>query len=542
MNGLNENIVSGEQSHPLVQLTLLEAPVVSELDDFVELSLKIAESYPEILTRIEADQIAVGLEKKKARLEDQRYIDGLSDDLPHFSIEDGSTGNPEGALSLHEGRPRMPALLLLVFYFLRGWIKGPKAEVFRILVPESRTLMNLYDNLNVNAPGLSTIADNINTVSNDTAQFCLRCQLDYAKVNNLDDFTTARADSTAVHANSVYPTESTLIKDFLQRAETGFYNLKKSELCDLTTRAPFLQAGKWIKEVELCSQIICMVSGKVGATEKRKHNYKKIYSRVERIRKKLTALIEPAENKLQDAEILPSKRKKITALIEQIKSDIKSAETIAFHSAKRILHGLTIPTCDKILSTSDGSAAIIKKGDRDLVFGYRPQLAFSGMGLVTVACVPEGNAADSGQIEYLVGKVESNTGIIPSIFTVDDGYVNGPVRDYFLQRAREHGIENPVYSIAGAKGKKVLGEEVFYSPEYKAARSDRSAAESCISTLKCSYDYGDVKRRGIEAVRQEQLSKVLAYNLRKLIVLERSKRQVTAKQIAAEVSQEKQVA
>ena len=519
-------ISSSTQIDPatLVQLTLLEVPLISELDDFVEMTLKIAKRSPEILTRIEADQIALGLEKKKARLEDRQYIEGLTADLPNFSPEGDSPVKPDSVpLTLHEGRPRMPSLLLLVFFFLRGWLKGPKAEVFRILVPESQTLKRLYDNLAVDPPGLSTIADNINTISEETGQFCLRCQLDYAKDNNLDDFSKARADSTAVHANSVYPTESTLIKDFLKRAELGFQHLKKCEFLNLTTRVAFVDAAKLIEDVELCSQIICMVSGKIGAKEKRLHNYKKIYSRVKRIEKKLIPLVESAEKKLQDTEIVPSKRKKLEAIIEQIKNDLENTTKIAKYSSDRIEFEKVTPTEDKILSTSDKSAAIIKKGDRDLVFGYRPQLAFSGKGLVTVAVIPEGNAADSGQIKNLVDQVEINTGVIPGIFTVDDGYINGPVREGFLKRAIENGIDKPVYSVAGAKGKKALGDEIFYSPEYKAARSDRSAAEACISTLKCSYEYGEVKRRGIEAVRQEQLCKVLAYNTRKLIALERKK-------------------
>ncbi len=134
-----------------VQLTLLEAPINSELDDFVEKALEMTERYPEILTRIEADQIALGLKKKKARLEDQQYIERLTEDLPHFSIEDDLAVPPSTSpLTLHEGRPRMPALLLLVFYLLRGWLKGPKAETFRILIPESQTLKHLYDNLRIN--------------------------------------------------------------------------------------------------------------------------------------------------------------------------------------------------------------------------------------------------------------------------------------------------------------------------------------------------------------------------------------------------------
>lgn len=538
MNELNTSGAGVDLQIRPLQLTLIDGPVVSDLDSFVDKSLQIAHRYPEILDRIETDQIELGIKKKQARIADQEYLNSLTGDLPNFQIPpDSSLSDSPTALELEQGRPRMPALLALVFFFLRGWIGGPNSAMFRLLVPESKTLGLLYDNLAVKPPSANAIADNLNTISEQTAQFCLRCQLDHAKEADLDDFAKQRADSTAIHANSAYPTESTLMSNFFSRVETGMVKLAQLGLHDFTTGKTFKEAQKAIKEIEQCSQIIGMVSGKVGAKETRTNNYRKIYVRVDRACRKLSPLVDQAKSKLEKEDMLPSQRSKILEVIERIKNDIDNVVEIRTYSEQRVIMEKDISGVEKILSTSDRSAAIIKKGGRDIVFGYRPQLAFSGNGLVTAAIIPEGNAADSGQVRNLLEEIEKNTGVIPAVFTVDDGYVNGPVRDWFLKRAEANGIDNPVYSVAGSKGKKALGEETFYSEQYKEARSDRSAAESCISTLKGSFGYGQVMRREIEAVRQEQMSKVLAYNVWKLITLERRKEKEIARQAEEKLSQ-----
>lgn len=516
-NALTQNGAFPDVSLPVEQPYLIEAPVSSELADFVGLTRQIIDRYPEILQKIEADQVQHGLAKKQIRIADKRFRECLAQDLP-FEIGE----NLAPPATLDQGRPRMPALLVVVFFFLRGWFGGAKGDRFRIFVSESQTLRQLYDELQVKAPGLSTINDNLNTLSPETCDLCLRCQLAFACEKELDDFDRTRADSTAVHGNSIYPTESVLIRNFLLRALAGFARLAKMAFQDFTGRVKFKEAAAIAKEVYTFSQIIGMVSGKAGAAEKRQANYQKIYSRVPRIIKRVGPLVDQAREKLGESNLLPSKHRQTSEVLEKIDSDLASAAKIAEYSKRRVLDGETIAIEEKILSVCDKDATIIKKGERDLVFGYRPQLAFSGKGLVTAMLVPEGNAADSGQLEGLLDQVEKNTGVIASVVTVDDGYLNQRVRDRYLERASEKGI-TATFSIGGSKGKRSLGEDLFYSDEYQEARDDRSAAESCISTLKGCYGYGEVKRRGIESVRQEQMSKVLAYNTRKLVALVRAK-------------------
>ena len=514
------------------QSLLFSVPVRSELAEFVGVIREIANHSPEILDAIEKDQVNHALAKKQIRIEDQLYLASINPDLPGIDVDEltnSITENPNAELTLSQGRPRMPALLVMIFFFLRGWAGGPKSSNFRTLVVESQTLNQLYIELSISTPGLSTINDNLNTLTEETCSLMLKTQLAIAKTEELDDFEQNRLDSTAIEANSAYPTESSLIKAFLQRALFGFFTLVELGFHDFTNRVAFRDAKTILNEVRTHSQVICMVSGKKGAKEIRKANYKKIYTRIPRIEKRIQPLVIRAKEILADKSMPPSKRNRLERIINQIDLDIDNAKHIADYSKQRVIDEKAVDIGEKLLSISDSDATIIKKGDRDMVFGYRPQLAFSGKGFVTAAHIPEGNAADSGQLQTMLKRSEENTGVFAQVVTVDDGYINKAVRDQYIERGNQLGKE-VIFSIGGSKGKKSLGEDVFYSDHYKKARADRSAAEANISTLKHSYEYNEANRRGIIEVRQEQMSKVLAYNTRKIISLrdQKAKRDQTS--------------
>jgi hypothetical protein len=56
------------------------------------------------------------------------------------------------------------------------------------------------------------------------------------------------------------------------------------------------------------------------------------------------------------------------------------------------------------------------------VAGYRPQSARSGGGFVTARVLPRGNAADSSHLVPMAQEQITNTGVIPSMVSADDGY------------------------------------------------------------------------------------------------------------------------
>ncbi len=76
-------------------------------------------------------------------------------------------------------------------------------------------------------------------------------------------------------------------------------------------------------------------------------------------------------------------------------------------------------------------------------------------------------------------------------------------------------------SISGAKGKKLTDPEDWDSDAYRDARRNRSAVESLMFTIKDGFEFGELGRRGIDAVRNELLEKVLAYNSCRIILLKK---------------------
>ena len=170
-----------------------------------------------------------------------------------------------------------------------------------------------------------------------------------------------------------------------------------------------------------------------------------------------------------------------------------------------------VPVAEKIVSLSDSDASFIVKGGWNSVVGYRPQLARSGSGFVTALVLPSGNAADSPHLVPMLKEQITNTGVIPAMASVDDGYSSQQGREELL------GLGVKVVSIGGAKGKKIIEANQWKSQPYRQARAERSAIESLVFTLKESFEFGEMVRRTHENVLAEMLEKVLAYNISQII-------------------------
>jgi IS5 family transposase len=143
---------------------------------------------------------------------------------------------------------------------------------------------------------------------------------------------------------------------------------------------------------------------------------------------------------------------------------------------------------------------------------------------VSALIIEPGNGADAKYLVSLVEKHIENTGTIPDFVSTDDGYSSATGRKGCL----ELGVKDVCFS--GAKGKKILGEELWKDQKYKDGRRNRSAVESLMFSLKYVVHFGRLRRRGIEAVKCEMLGKVIAYNyLHKIRKFDCSKSEIHSK-------------
>lgn len=344
----------------------------------------------------------------------------------------------------------------------------------------------------------------------------------------LDDFKHLTVDSTAVWANCQWPTDSGLLKDVFYRG----YHLSQQlhERFGIPNFLPWFMRT-WLSKIDSLNFQINTTSGK-GSKEKRKKLYIKLYAVVEKASAHMFREITKRRMQKESVNLPPGRVKQLNNHWARIEGYISDSKVIMAYSRERIIEGKKIENGIKIISLSDSAAAFITKGDRETIVGYRPQLGRSENGFVTALIVPKGNAADAPKLLPLVEDSIRNTGVVPSGVSGDDGYWSTKGVDAVKVI---DGVD--WVSISGSKGKRHTSKEDWDSEIFKNARRMRSAVESLMFVLKDILGFGQLRRRGIEAVEIELFQKVIVYNFRQMGIVEKKirnkERREKAKQFQA---------
>jgi len=498
----------------------------TELGKMLRKAFELYKRYPRIERLITRDLDIYGIEKKKERLVDAAWIRQKTLSLG-LACSEPLKNSVE--IDLAVGRKRMDPLVVFLLLLLEGNFQSLTDKQSSERIIDSRTLQYFFQFYGLGKiPARSTRHENVRKLSQVTQDYILRQQLFMIREDLLDDFENLTVDSTAVKANSVWPTDSGLLNDILHRS----FHLSQ-QLYERFGIPNFLEwcMPQWLEKMGKLSFGINTTSGK-GARRERKKLYKKLYKVADKAIFHMNR--ELSKHKLQkdELDIIPGKLTQLNHLWSIIENYMSDAKQVISYSRERILEGKDIKNSVKVISLSDGTAAFITKGNRETVVGYRPQLGRSQNGFVTALIVPKGNAADAPQLLPLVQKTIKNTGVVPSGVSTDDGYASN--QGVKTVKAID-GID--WVSINGAKGKKLLSDNDWISDELTEARRMRSAVESLMFVLKYVFGFGKLRRRDIEAVRLEMLQKVIAHNFRQMIIVEErnqeSHRQKRAKLLQA---------
>lgn len=488
----------------------------NEFSEYLKEAHDLVSRYPEILASIDADLDKRAKYKKKLRLLDQHWELSQSKKLPGMPLNSNSKISIEAIndeeLELKEGCPRMDAYLVYMFMMMRGFLGGVKTSELKLLFSESKTIEIFLMSCNESKrPGFSTISENVNAVSNYTRELIFDYQILMIADDGLDDFRELTIDSTSVKGNSAWPTDSGLLTGLVERLYHRGKKLHKFGIRDIADR----RFPDIIEKMKNFSKQISFSVNKPKSKIKRKRLYRKLLKEASSAHKLFLSELNKVKESFLDVEgnIAPSREMRLKRLMELMEDDVGSLLKVIGYCSRRINESETTEAKDKVLSLSDKSAGFIKKGDREAVIGYKPQLGRSKKGFISAFKLPQGNGSDSGQFLEVCRDDIKRTMTIPEKISTDDGYANKRARNELL----EMGVK--VVSISGSKGKRIISPEEWENEEYVKARNDRSAVESLMFTIKHDFDFGCVMRRGIENVRAELLEKVIAYNFCRMILV-----------------------
>jgi len=109
--------------------------------------------------------------------------------------------------------------------------------------------------------------------------------------------------------------------------------------------------------------------------------------------------------------------------------------------------------------------------------------------------------------------------VIADWVSTDDGYASAKGRDDVLA------MKVKDIRISEAKGTTLTAPRDWESEEYRDARRNRSAVESLMFTIKDGFEFGELGSRGLDAVRDVLLEKVLAYNCCRILPMRKRRRE-----------------
>ena len=486
---------------------LLFAPIDTKMAQVLAEARDLARACPEILARVETDLDALAQRKKALRLADQLFAAESTLPLP-LEVELARLPTPLAtALPLDAGRPRTPAMVVYCFLVLRGHYGSVSDLHSWERFADSLTLRSFLDPYVDALPGRTTLIELLNAVSLATRSFILDKQLERALGEGLDDFRKQTIDSTAVAANSAWPTDVELIAGLLERAFRLGRALGAWEVRAFRT----WHTERWFAQLQ-AAKLTVLLSRNQRPRQRRKR-FAEFIAKADQLLMFLHGEHDARDVEVAQAPLPPSRHLQLDRLWAVLGDALRDADILLTYLSAKHVGGEEIARdeWEKIFSLSDGSAAFIVKGGRDTVFGYKAQLGRSEHGFITSVSLPAGNAADSAQLVPMVTQHLTRTGVVPAFVTADDGYASSPHAATLKTKFHVQDV-----SITGAKGRRQLGEALWLDRRYVQSRADRSSVESLMATLKHDFAFARCHRRGLDAVREEILEKVIAYNFWRL--------------------------
>lgn len=342
-------------------------------------------------------------------------------------------------------------------------------------------------------PGRSALSSNIRRMRPQTLQAVFELIGVNAVEQGMMDVNCLRVDSTVVKSNIAPPLDSQMLDDGIRVLSRLF---AKSRDC---TGVKLRLTDYRKPSKSLAARIF------YGKKAEKEALYKELIPLAKRVVKQSERAIEQVQQQCCQSMLSQP-------WIDQVMHYRQLLNRVIDQAERRVLDGEIVPASEKIVSLFEPHTDIIIKGRREIEYGHKINLATEKRGLITAVMIEQGNPSDTERFIPLIETHRSLYGCVPKTTIADGGYASQANIDkgkaLGIKRVGFHKKKGISVSAMGLKEKTL-----------KTLRNFRAGIEGNISELKRAFGAGKALWKGKDGFMAYVWSSMISYNLTRLVRL-----------------------
>jgi IS5 family transposase len=204
----------------------------------------------------------------------------------------------------------------------------------------------------------------------------------------------------------------------------------------------------------------------------------------------------------------PSVKQALVAqgLAEGLRHYMELTLRVIDQTERRVLHGESVPACEKLVSIFEPHTDIIIKDRRDILYGHKVCLSSGASNFITDCLIVDGNPADQSLTDQMLERQKQVYGRYPLKVALDGGFAS----KNNLKSAKAKGIKD----VCFAKGRGLEVAQMCRSTYvYKRLRRFRAGVESGISWLKRCFGFARCTWKTLASFKSYVWASIVSANL-----------------------------
>lgn len=334
----------------------------------------------------------------------------------------------------------------------------------------------------------SVLNKNIKTLSERTWEAVNQDLIGYAKDQKIEKGRQVRIDCTVVESNIHPPSDSSLLWDSVRvltrllHSAKNNYGLRQLHFQDHQRRAK--------------KRMVAIQYAKSNKARKL------LYRDLLKVTRKSIGYVESAIDLIYASPASPS----MMLFCCEMKQFAKLSQQVFNQTERRVIHGESVPACEKIVSLFEPHTDIIVKDRRETFYGHKACLTGGASNLIVDCLITDGNPADTSLTETMLDRQNEIYGRYPLKVAFDGGFAS---KDN-LNIAKGMKIKDVCF--AKKRGLKV--EDMCRSQwVYKRLRRFRAGIESGISWIKRCFGFARCTWKGLRSFKSYVWASIVSANL-----------------------------